>query len=289
MGEHLRRFRFRYGVRLTSLFLVSFIFLNYQNCSPGFKPISYESSFTSSGDVLDIQNQALGILTNQCSACHGTIGQGGVQDILDINHLTDSGLIIPGQPGLSPLIRVIENGTMPPTGAMSASDLQILNQWVLALGGAPTGPITPPEPVELSFSFSPSIHPLLFKIRIEKLAYVLNTVSSNALFDGLRSSRDLLGDYDFARSIQPSISWEPTDMNRWLQAMQSICSSTTFRNTYTWPSGTNLFLMRALGREANSADQANIQEITNLANSTNQERFEVFCLTTLSSLEFISK
>ncbi|MNL04905.1 Planctomycete cytochrome C [compost metagenome] len=102
----------------------------------------------------DLQEAALKIISQNCSGCHGaTSGSANIYGLTDVNHLITSGLIVPGQPNQSYLLRVIQNGVMPPNGPLSAADQETLRLWVL--GGTPssgnggntgTNPPTTPTP-----------------------------------------------------------------------------------------------------------------------------------------------
>lgn len=85
----------------------------------------------------ELQEAALKILSQNCTSCHGdTSGSANIYGLTDVNHLITSGLIVPGQPNQSYLLRVIQNGAMPPNGPISAADQETLRLWIL--GGTPS-------------------------------------------------------------------------------------------------------------------------------------------------------
>jgi mono/diheme cytochrome c family protein len=91
------------------------------------------------------QPQALQIISQSCTGCHGaTSGSAGVYGLTDVNHLIQSGLIVPGQPAQSFLFTKINSGAMPPGNPLSAANQEIIRQWILS--GAPQGSAPPPPP-----------------------------------------------------------------------------------------------------------------------------------------------
>src|SRR5262249_4036218 len=89
--------------------------LLFQNCAPSYEPklAAAASSQNSQGTVVPdpAEQKALQILATNCSSCHGSAtGIGGVSDILDVQHLIASGLIVLGHPESSPLVAAVEGG-----------------------------------------------------------------------------------------------------------------------------------------------------------------------------------
>ncbi len=103
----------------------------------------------------DLQASALQILSQNCTACHGSSsGSANIYGLTDVNHLIADGLIVPGDPNQSYLLRVIQNNQMPPSGPLSQGDKETLRLWILG-GGAgngsggttqPTNPAPTPAP-----------------------------------------------------------------------------------------------------------------------------------------------
>ncbi len=120
--------------------LLFLIFLMFQNCDPYHTVNNKQSGSSSnspSGSVLAVdqvlQTQALSILSNKCGTCHDSAISGGVTHILDVNHLIDTQLIVPGDPNQGKLIGVIQNGSMPVGGSVSAQELQVLKDWITSM------------------------------------------------------------------------------------------------------------------------------------------------------------
>ncbi len=123
------------------------------------KGINDQSSLSSGGPVnltnpLEVQNQALQILANNCTSCHSqNAGPLNVFNLTDVNHLTQSGLVIPGSPDTSPLLQSIEANRMPKAGPLGAADKLVIRTWIsngvlppsATPGGAP--PTSGPPPV----------------------------------------------------------------------------------------------------------------------------------------------
>lgn len=103
----------------------------FQNCSVvSSSNESDDSSSVSQSSVL--ASKAMSILASKCSFCHNSASaQGGVSDIMNVNYLLFNRLVIPGQPDISDLIRVIREGSMPPSGnPVTTAELDALTRWV---------------------------------------------------------------------------------------------------------------------------------------------------------------
>lgn len=126
----------------------------FQNCSA---PIheslgsqdNQSSSLLGAGTDPVVEQQAMGILAARCASCHSGAGAGGVGQIMDVAHLIATGLIVPGAPGLSPIILSEEAGRMPPGQPLSAAEQATLRQWVAGnpVNTANPGAIIPPVSV----------------------------------------------------------------------------------------------------------------------------------------------
>lgn len=281
----IQKYRFRiHVIRQLQVTLAAVIMLfSFQNCGPGFvSKLGTEALDSSSSDLL-FQQKALQVLGTNCKACHVDQSLGGVSDILNVNHLIDSGLIIVGDPSQSPLMQAVDTNSMPPASALSAADKLSLKNWILSLGG-----LGPDErPLDLKFAFSIDTDPLDFRTRLAKVSRVPSSINS-ATLDGLKQNSLTLGDYDFANGVIPRYSWETTDMVTWLKQVSPVCASSDAKVNYPWPSGIASFLMTSVGRITNSADTDVINQIESLS-APSEEKFEVFCLTVLTSLEFVGK
>jgi WD40 repeat protein/mono/diheme cytochrome c family protein len=94
--------------------------------------------------------RARAVLETHCHRCHGQDGavEGGMNYVLDLAKLVARKKVVPGKPDLSPLLRRVVSGKMPPAGEQprpSAADVAVLRQWVEA--GAPDLRPTGPPPL----------------------------------------------------------------------------------------------------------------------------------------------
>lgn len=102
-------------------------------------------------------SQAMAILMNNCSACHGSgsPGLGGFSVVDNPQAMVNEGFIVPGDPADSLIMQKITASTdsMPPSGKLSQSDIDTLSAWIqTAFNGStpPTGTQTPgstPTPI----------------------------------------------------------------------------------------------------------------------------------------------
>jgi mono/diheme cytochrome c family protein len=127
----------------------------FQNCG---KPTELE--FSSSLDLdsqSGVQNAAVGIINKHCSQCHSTTNMSGnVGDLTDIEYVTYSRLVVPGEPELSPIISQISQGLMPAEGpSLSGAEVDILKSWIEGLNEDALGPGSgPPVPVVIDPKYS---------------------------------------------------------------------------------------------------------------------------------------
>lgn len=117
------------------------------------------------GDPATLDNpystQAFAIIQNRCASCHQAApGSGGIYNILDLNHLVTTGMVVPGSPSTSLLYDAMVKGRMPIGGAMPASEIQIIKLWIAgsvpSQGGSPSTTTTtvPVVSVPLRATFS---------------------------------------------------------------------------------------------------------------------------------------
>lgn len=106
--------------------------LSFQNCSAVGQANGSSTSNKSMSEADVLGAQALEILSAKCLTCHNPDKpEGGISDITDLNFLLYYRLVIPAQPEISDIIRVIKDGSMPPGGGISTDELQALNRWIL--------------------------------------------------------------------------------------------------------------------------------------------------------------
>lgn len=112
--------------------LTSFVLIiSFQNCSAINSPNSEESlaSGLSESDLLG--QKAMDVLSRRCESCHNPDNaKGDISNIMDLNYLLFYRLVIPGQPEISDIIRVIKEGSMPPSGGISNAELSALSEWI---------------------------------------------------------------------------------------------------------------------------------------------------------------
>jgi mono/diheme cytochrome c family protein len=151
-------------------FAALLMIVSFQNCSAGFEVIdslkvASSAAGTSLGTIESdpiLKAQAIAILQTKCSACHGTASLGNVTQILDLDHLVASGLIIPGNPNQGRLILSVQGGTMPPAPTtVSAGELVTIKNWVSSVRVVgPLPPVTgtgPVIPVGMTVSSDPAL------------------------------------------------------------------------------------------------------------------------------------
>lgn len=139
------------------MILFSFVLIiTFQNCSAISSPNSEESALEglSQADVLN--QKALDVLAHRCDSCHSPDNpSGGIENVMDVNYLLFYRLVIPGQPEISDLIRVIKEGSMPPGGGVTNAELEALTQWIQnGLVDNGTGVSLPGGPGQLEPKFS---------------------------------------------------------------------------------------------------------------------------------------
>lgn len=268
------------------LFLLPFLtILLYQNCSNEFKAKNGNDSLNSNEEFLAIDSAAKTLLANNCVSCHGSAGLGGLSNIMDTNALITGGFVIPGNPKGSKLLQAIESGRMPPSQPMIVQSQQIISDWITLLGGGSLSDRDPAQ-VYMDFNMTPSFEPLLFQVRLGKVAHSLNIAENDTALSSLRTNRFVLGDYDFANAVSPRTTWESSDMGRWLENIQPACTGT--RPTNPWPTAANTLFARAYGRAMSSADTMIVNDIDRMA-IPGEEKYEILCLVLLTSMEFIAR
>lgn len=292
----------RVGLGIGTLTLI----VVFQNCGRGFEvspSLFKDLSSTSSPGPLpsntspDLQAKAMTILSTNCKDCHNTQALGGLGQILDVNSLIQTKFIIPGDANASRLYSAIATNRMPPSYSLSQDDKNVISSWIVSLGAPPaSGPspqptpmagATPSVPADLSFAMSISIEPLPFRVRLAKLANILGSSTSPSLSQ-IQQNNLLLGDYDYYQGVIPKYSFETNDMKTWMTSVEPICGSTELSSKYAWPTGAGAFAQAALGRPLNATETSVVQDVNGLS-TTAAEKFKVFCITLLTSLEFISK
>lgn len=87
------------------------------------------------------------ILRNRCSACHGSqgSGQGKLHSIPNIDQMIADKILVPGNAAASRIYIRTSSGSMPPTGALSQSEVKMIKDWIESLPkqNAQTNPPSP--------------------------------------------------------------------------------------------------------------------------------------------------
>lgn len=138
-----------------------------------------------------LQVDALTIIQKQCSGCHGSPsnGAGNVSDILNVKHLLESGLVVPGNTKQGRFMGSIYDGTMPKSQFLTPSEITTLEKWITTDIDPNAQVILPPtEVVKPTYS---SIAKLILEpkcvichgpshaadgIRVDTYAYLLGTM-----------------------------------------------------------------------------------------------------------------
>jgi serine/threonine-protein kinase len=112
-------------------------------------PTQAEQDFSDSADFsTPLGQQVVGILENNCGACHSNgVKSGDMDYILDLGSLIENGKIVPGSKDNSPLFTRMQLGSMPPAFIQdqrpSRGDVDLVGQFITELG-AGDGPACDP-------------------------------------------------------------------------------------------------------------------------------------------------
>lgn len=128
--------------------LVTLIF--YQNCSKASSDKTQSSSSATTTAEQEITNsEAMMVLTTRCASCHDSATKAGGVDVLNINEMLATGVVIPNEPSLSVLFAEIQNGRMPPASALSQSEMTAVFNWIQEGFKTPPNVIAPPPPATI--------------------------------------------------------------------------------------------------------------------------------------------
>lgn len=95
-----------------------------------------------SANAFEVQAQI--IIKNNCASCHtASSGPLNIYNLGDANHVVSTGLVVPGQPNQSTLYTAISGGVMPPSGALSASDQTVIQNWIIGMAPSATTTTVP--------------------------------------------------------------------------------------------------------------------------------------------------
>lgn len=124
---------------LTLLGLLLFL-ASYQNCAKSFQTVlPSDNGFvlrnTYVGTNSPAEQAALSILNAKCASCHaGGNMQGGIGNILNVNHLVATGLVVPGSAFSSPIYDAVAQFRMPVGSVLSTAEISAIKLWI---DGAP--------------------------------------------------------------------------------------------------------------------------------------------------------
>lgn len=101
-----------------------------------------------------LQISALTIIQNKCSACHGSAnGSGGVSNIMSVQHLLESQLIVSGNPNMGRFMGSIYEGRMPVSNPLSNNEITTLENWIKTdINPNTQNDLAPPEEVMPTYS-----------------------------------------------------------------------------------------------------------------------------------------
>lgn len=166
----------------------------------------------------------------------------------------------------------------------NCSGFNALNTWNLELSSFVSNQSLTPGLYKIERN---SVKLLPYEIRLHKLKSLIGSEESS-LYTQLENRKIELGAYDFAKGVSQDLTWIDSRLASWTESLQPYCSSGTLRTKYPFPQGAKDFIETALGREINAEDQSNINDLM-AVNASSEQRMELLCYVTLSSLEFVAK
>ncbi len=131
---------------------------------------------------------------------------------------------------------------------------------------------------------------LPFSVRFARLRAVTGANADDPMFAKLLESRTTLGDYDFAKGVQPDTSWTALKITQWVTALKPVCASMQMRLRYPdLPGNLAQLVEAAYGRAMTADDLTAVNEVTaGIPALTAEERRDGICLAVLSSMEFLA-
>ncbi|MBL7545378.1 MAG: c-type cytochrome [Bdellovibrionaceae bacterium] len=125
---NIKRAQWIVAIVLSGLMMI----VSFQNCSAVRSANGDAKTSRSLSEQDLLGKQAMEVLSAKCLTCHNPDKpEGGISDITDLGSLLYYRLVIPGQPEISDVIRVIKDGSMPPNGGVSLNELAALNTWIM--------------------------------------------------------------------------------------------------------------------------------------------------------------
>ncbi len=87
----------------------------------------------------DFQKEVAPILERNCAGCHHDSNVAKHLDLTSREFVFSHKLVVPGQPGASPLYTTMQSGVMPPSGKLSAADMDVIARWISTGANWPAG------------------------------------------------------------------------------------------------------------------------------------------------------
>ena len=157
-------------------------------------------------------------------------------------------------------------------------------------GEVSDGQPTPAEEFEPAFTTQDTQPQLLpFWVRMERVAAVVERPLDDPMFEELKANRLGLGDYDYASGVKPDRMWSPARMTLWAKSLRPVCASEAMHALYpdlaTEPDQVVALASAAWGRPVTMEELS--FEAPSLASLPQANRYEVLCLSVLSSAELV--
>ena len=247
----------------------------------------------------NIESQFHHIIENQCESCHKLGGIAESSDFAMLESAADwirSPYIIPGYLAKSSLYYRLNGSSGDnddknmPMGAEPLSDeeLCIIESYIVGIEDLESASHVP----DLSFEAkSDSFELLPFAMRIKKIEQLLAADGNNpdsGIFTKLKDARYSLGDYNFARNIPEISNLSTLHLDFWVNGLDDTCRFENWQSRFTWQQF-DRFIVEAYGRPLLERDRQLLNELNQTQGLDDAKRFEIGCIATLSSIEFLSQ
>lgn len=110
-----------------------FISLSYQNCS---QLGSEQSSKSANGSYSGLSEQEIlyrnssKVLNDKCVACHNSAMMSGSVDLTSANEMLRSGVVVPNEPALSPLMMVLQDTSIEAHISLKQTEINHISVWI---------------------------------------------------------------------------------------------------------------------------------------------------------------
>ncbi len=119
------------NAKALTLLGLGLVFVTFQNCGGNKDESSAVSAALASTDISGLKLKAQAILSKRCESCHSATLKSGGLDVTDTKALLYYRYVVPGEPQLSLLYNMIQEGQMPPQGPLSAAEAQTISDWIM--------------------------------------------------------------------------------------------------------------------------------------------------------------